>query len=263
MFSTLLYGYDLIGYVDGTYPSPLEMIKMGDTFTPNPEHKIWKRQESLLLHAIMESVDSTIAPLVASTTFAQEAWARLYTTYASKLKTRILGLREMLSQLIKENKSVVEYMTVIKTMSDELAIVGSPLGAEEMVISVLKDHEMFLKREEFKKDSVTVTTQFNQKGSNNFGKKGNNSNNKKGQSSQFGNNYQGNKNHHGHMFPNQGNRFLGPQGRPPFNPPQICVVCQLCDKARHTARVCRSRPSSYSTPQANFMAREPPTHNAN
>ena len=48
---------------------------------------------------------------------------------------------------------------------------------------------MFLKREEFKKDSVTVTTQFNQKGSNNFGKKGNNSNNKKGQSSQFGNNY--------------------------------------------------------------------------
>ncbi|RVW63429.1 Retrovirus-related Pol polyprotein from transposon RE1 [Vitis vinifera] len=138
MFSTLLYGYDLIGYVDGTYPCPPEMIKMGDTFTPNPEHKIWKRQDSLLLHAIRESVDSTIAPLVASTTFAQEAWARLHTTYASKSKTRILGLREMLSQLIKENKSVVEYMTVIKTMTDELAIVGSPLGEEEMVISVLK-----------------------------------------------------------------------------------------------------------------------------
>ena len=152
MFSTLLYGYDLIGYVDGTYPSPLEMIKMGDTFTPNPEHKIWKRQDSLLLHAIRESVDSTIAPLVASTTFAQEAWARLYTTYASKLKTRILGLREMLSQLIKENKSVVEYMTVIKTMSDdELAIVGSPLGAEEMVISVLKGLGS-----EFKELSATI-----------------------------------------------------------------------------------------------------------
>ena len=58
MFSTLLYGYDMIGYVDGTYPCPLEMIKMGGTFTPNPEHKIWKRQDSLLLHAIMESVDS-------------------------------------------------------------------------------------------------------------------------------------------------------------------------------------------------------------
>ncbi|KAL6315063.1 hypothetical protein AAG906_030912 [Vitis piasezkii] len=107
MFSTLLYGYDLIGYVDGTYPCPPEMIKMGDTFTPNPEHKIWKRQDSLLLHAIRESVDSTIAPLVASTTFAQEAWARLHTTYASKSKTRILGRRQMLSQLIKENKSFV------------------------------------------------------------------------------------------------------------------------------------------------------------
>ena len=44
----------------------------------------------------------------------------------------------MLSQPIKENKSVVEYMTVIKTMTDELAIVGSPLSEEEMVISVLK-----------------------------------------------------------------------------------------------------------------------------
>ena len=122
---------------------------------------------------------------------------------------------------------------------------------------------MFLKCEEFKKHSVTVTTQFNQKGSNNFGKKGNNSNSKKGRSSQFGNNYQGNKNHHGHMFPNQGNRFLGPQGRPPFNPPQNCVVCQSCDKARHTARVCRSRPPSYFTPKENFMAREPQIHNAN
>ena len=151
MFSTLLYGYDLIGYVDGTYPCPLEMIKMGDTFTPNPEHKIWKRQESLLLHAIMESVDSTIAPLVASTTFAQEAWARLHTTYASKSKTRILGLREMLSQLIKENKSVVDYMTVIKTMSDEFAIVRSPLGEEEMVISVLKGLGS-----EFKELSATI-----------------------------------------------------------------------------------------------------------
>ena len=62
---------------------------------------------------------------------------------------------------------------------------------------------------------------------------------------------------------NQGNRFLGSQGRPPFNPPQICVVCQLCDKARHTARVCRSRPPSYFTPKENFMAREPQIHNAN
>ena len=151
MFSTLLYGYDLIGYVDGTYPCPPEMIKMGDTFTPNPEHKIWKRQDSLLLHAIRESVDSTIAPLVASTTFAQESWARLHTTYASKSKTRILGLREMLSQLIKENKSVVDYMTVIKTMSDEFAIVRSPLGEEEMVISVLKGLGS-----EFKELSATI-----------------------------------------------------------------------------------------------------------
>ena len=63
------------------------------------------------------------------------------------------------------------------------------------------------------------------------------------------------------MFPNQGNRFLGPQGRPPFNPSQ--KFCQLCDKARHTARVCRSRLPSYFTPQENFMAPEPQIHNAN
>lgn len=104
-------------------------------------------------------------------------------------------------------------MTVIKTIVDELAIVGPPLSEEEMVINILKglgfefrqlsetirardssilfeelhgklaDHEMFLKREEFKKESVSITAQLNQKCLSNFGKKGNNSNTKKGQNS--------------------------------------------------------------------------------
>ena len=42
-------------------------------------------------------------------------------------------------------------MTVIKTMSDEFAIVRSPLGEEEMVISVLKGLGS-----EFKELSATI-----------------------------------------------------------------------------------------------------------
>ncbi|RVX13313.1 NAC domain-containing protein 30 [Vitis vinifera] len=75
------------------------------------------------------------------------------------------------------------YTPLIKTIVDELAIVGPPLSEEEMVINILKDHEMFLKREEFKKESVSITAQLNQKCLSNFGKKGNNSNTKKGQNS--------------------------------------------------------------------------------
>lgn len=76
-FTSILLSYDLLGYVDGTLPCPFPTIikkepseaKETKTTTPqtvpNPAFHHWKRQDQLLLHAILGSTSETVVPFIA------------------------------------------------------------------------------------------------------------------------------------------------------------------------------------------------------
>ncbi|KAH0724756.1 hypothetical protein KY284_000621 [Solanum tuberosum] len=76
-FSMLMYGYNLFGHLDGTTPSPDQLIQ----------------------NALMASVEPTIASTVAATNSAKSTWDALHTTYANKSQTRVFGLRDQLSRV--------------------------------------------------------------------------------------------------------------------------------------------------------------------
>ncbi|KAJ9697176.1 hypothetical protein PVL29_009099 [Vitis rotundifolia] len=75
-FTNLLFGYDLSGFLDGITPCSLETILQSSSTMPisNPECKLWKRQDHLILHAILALVTWAIDPLISSTTTSHEAW---------------------------------------------------------------------------------------------------------------------------------------------------------------------------------------------
>lgn len=121
---------------------------------------------------------------------SNEAWPKLERTYASKSRTRMLGLRETLANTWKESNSVSKYMQTIKWIADDLAFIGHPLNEDELIVYVfnglepdfkeinatvrardspisfeelhdkLLDHETFLKRGESKKVNTPITAQF-------------------------------------------------------------------------------------------------------
>ena len=64
-FETLFIGYDLIGYIDGSKPCPPTTITANNTATTNPSHKLWIRQDQLLLNALIGSLSPTIIPFIA------------------------------------------------------------------------------------------------------------------------------------------------------------------------------------------------------
>ena len=53
--SNLLFGYDLLGYVDGSLQCPPEMINIPSepNPVPNPAHQLWLRQDRLILQVIL------------------------------------------------------------------------------------------------------------------------------------------------------------------------------------------------------------------
>ncbi|KAI5328775.1 hypothetical protein L3X38_028172 [Prunus dulcis] len=128
-FNALLYGYDLMGYVDGSSLCPSTTQPVLRTF--------WIRQDQLLLHAILASVSPQVISLIASAKTSKEAWDKLLRLFASKARARVLGLKERLTLLRRENKSVSEYLQEVRVIADELAIIDVPLSDDDLLLYIL------------------------------------------------------------------------------------------------------------------------------
>ena len=84
-FTSLLFGYDLLDFVDGSKSCPPSMINMADATSPspNPDHILCLRQDQLLLNAIIGSVSTTLVQFISTSTTSRVVWTTLEKTYAS------------------------------------------------------------------------------------------------------------------------------------------------------------------------------------
>ncbi|KAF5454099.1 hypothetical protein F2P56_023787 [Juglans regia] len=137
---SLLIGYDLQGYLDGTIICPsstLPTSTSSSAVVPNPAYWHWFRQDKLLLHAILASVSEPVMPLIASSSTAHDAWSKLQRLYANRSRTRVMQLKEELTLIQRESRSVSEYLHAIKALVDELAVIDSLVSADDITLYVL------------------------------------------------------------------------------------------------------------------------------
>ncbi|KAL5820073.1 hypothetical protein ACOSQ3_024039 [Xanthoceras sorbifolium] len=224
-FENLLFGYDLMGYLDGTTPCPSVSISVStdttngqepDQVATNPARQIWLRQDRLLLHAIQVSCMGAAQSIVTRSTTSAQAWSKLEATYANRSNTRKLGLLDSLTNVSLEDKSVADYMLGIKSIIDDLELIGhsvddgalvihtlnglssaymplasavrardTPISFEELYDKLL-DHEAYLRRENSKKFGTQITAQFNQRSFNRRGRGQHGNFSPTGQHHQFG-----------------------------------------------------------------------------
>ena len=71
-FTTILFGYDLMGYLDGTLPCPPTPTEKSSP-SALARYAHWYRQDQLLLNVIFSSVSETVMPLIAMTTTSRDA----------------------------------------------------------------------------------------------------------------------------------------------------------------------------------------------
>ncbi|XP_021819723.1 uncharacterized protein LOC110761548 [Prunus avium] len=128
-FNALLLGYDLISYVDGSTPYPAESSTVTRTF--------WIHQDQLLLHVILASVSDQVISLIAYAKTSKQAWDKLTTLYANKAHARVLALKERLTLMHRDTKSVVEFLQAVKAIIDELSLIDVPLFDDDVVLHVL------------------------------------------------------------------------------------------------------------------------------
>ena len=85
-FEALLIGYDLLDYVEGTFPCPSSAGATADELRKTH----WVRQDKLILSAILTSTSPSITLLIATAKTSHGAWTKLKTLYASRSRTRAM-----------------------------------------------------------------------------------------------------------------------------------------------------------------------------
>ncbi|KAH0679518.1 hypothetical protein KY284_020603 [Solanum tuberosum] len=135
--SMLMYGYNLFGHLDGTTAAPNCTIALGTNISPNHAFLPWFHQDKLIQNAFMASVEPTIASTVATADSTKSARDALHTTYANRSQTRVFSLRDQLSRVTKDSRSITEYLHNIWSLSDELATVGAPVSNPELIVKIL------------------------------------------------------------------------------------------------------------------------------
>lgn len=134
---SLLQGYNLLGYINGDIPQPTPIITQDGLEIPNPDHAIWVQQDQILLHAIFASVSESLMAYIASSSSSRDAWEKLTQMYANRSRSHILSLKEKLSLITRGNKTVTEFLQSVKSLADQLALVGAPLQEDDIILICL------------------------------------------------------------------------------------------------------------------------------
>ncbi|KAF3777917.1 Retrovirus-related Pol polyprotein from transposon TNT 1-94 [Nymphaea thermarum] len=151
----------LYGHVDGTIPAPPKYIirevsktVVGDetagvsagsevriefeTLTKNnPEYELWLAHDQSLVAYITSTLSEEVLGSIDEDLTALELWTTLATTYSQVSEARFLQLRRQFQDIKRGTRTVLEYLSEIKNVSDQLAAIGHPVSDKDKVQQAL------------------------------------------------------------------------------------------------------------------------------
>ncbi|KAF5454886.1 hypothetical protein F2P56_024519 [Juglans regia] len=137
-FESLLIGYDLMGYLDGTLPCPsLSGVSSAEQAAVKVAYSHWILQDKLLLNAILAGVSKSVVSHIATTETSMAAWKTLTRLYASHSCTRVMQLKEDLTLLQRGSRPITEYLHSVKSIADELALIDTPMTNDDLMLYIL------------------------------------------------------------------------------------------------------------------------------
>ena len=137
---SLLIGYNLQGYIDGTTSCPSQTLHdptTGSSTAGNSNLAFWRWfwQDNLLLHAILASVSEPVLPLIATSTTASDAWVKIQRLFRSRM--RVMQLKEELTLIQRGSQPISDYLNTVKRLADELTVIDTPICIDDIMLYIL------------------------------------------------------------------------------------------------------------------------------
>lgn len=136
---SFLNGYDLMKYVDGTFPAPSPNSTSNDgTVLINPEFVKWFQRDQLIIHYITGVMETDMIALLGDASTSYQVWDTLRRYFAAQSVVNEANLRFQLYSLDRGSESVSQYMQGAKRISDTLATIGQSISSKELVTCILR-----------------------------------------------------------------------------------------------------------------------------
>lgn len=121
---------ELESLLDGLQACPYQFLtgdssNADDVVQENPTYVIWNKQDQMLLSWLLSSIKVEILSLGGTSKTSNELWTSLEPQFGSETTARKVHLKMMLNNLKKESMTVTDYFSKLRSITDELAIVGN------------------------------------------------------------------------------------------------------------------------------------------
>lgn len=135
---SLLDGYGLAPYLDGSLVVPEPVRTINGVTSTNPDYVIWKRQDKLIFSAVLGAISIAIQPILSRAQTSIDILSMLATTYAKPICGHIKQVQHQLKQSTKGSKTVDEYVQGLVMKFDQLAILGKVIEHEDQIDFILE-----------------------------------------------------------------------------------------------------------------------------
>lgn len=133
----LLEGHELQHFIDDTNTAPPPTVMLNGAVSPNPEHAPWRRQDRLLYSSMIGSISLGVQSVVSSANTTKEVWTTLATTFGNASRGHIRQLKLQIERCVKGTNTISEYLRLIKSKADDLALLGKHMDHEDLIERIL------------------------------------------------------------------------------------------------------------------------------
>jgi hypothetical protein len=134
-----LEGQNLFGYVNGTTPRPPQLVPntTSGLLVANPSYQSWYHQDQMIFSTIISTLSVEALPHVIGLTTSREVWLTLETLFSAQSQSRIMQLKQQVSNMKKGAQTIPAYFQKAQGFSHLLAAVSKPIEASELVSHIL------------------------------------------------------------------------------------------------------------------------------
>ncbi|KAI0491381.1 hypothetical protein KFK09_025641 [Dendrobium nobile] len=126
-------GFDT--FLDPSLPTPAQTITNSDGVTVhNPAYAKWLLTDQNLAAVICTTISPSILPYVLNLESTSSIWTTLATRFQSINRSRVIQLKNELQHISLKNSTMIQYLTDIKSIVDQIAAAGSIVDTEDVII---------------------------------------------------------------------------------------------------------------------------------
>ncbi|KAL1190128.1 Retrovirus-related Pol polyprotein from transposon RE1 [Cardamine amara subsp. amara] len=133
----LLEGHELHHFIDSSTDVPAPTIIVNGALVSNPAYPLWRLQDRLLYSAMIGALTQSVQTLVSTATTTKEVWDCLADALGNPTRGHIRKLKYQLKTCVKGTKSISEYLRLMKSKVDDLALLGKPFDPEDLTEQIL------------------------------------------------------------------------------------------------------------------------------